>query len=396
MASVRERSSELRPQQPPQATMADHIFRQLKTTAFVFRGYNVTNLGRCGDLLNHPRFGSYLLRRLEQCGEIASDVMHRPIDLVRRVSRREETDLESYSDAIALIVAAEMAQVDILRQEYGVILANAQYLMGYSLGELTALVAADCLTLEDALTIPLALSEDIAKLAPTCTLAVVFSRKATLGAALVNRVCQEICAEGNGLIGISSILSPNSVIVIGEGETTSRLHTRLSELTSDRVYVKKNPHKWPPMHTPIVWRENINSRAALLMSAMKSGFNVPMPPVLSLVTGACSYTDWNVRDLICQWVDKPQNLWGAVYHTLRTGTETIVHLGPEPNIVPATYSRLAENVETQIQASLSTRTLSTLVYRPWLEALIGERAYLLRAPSIKQLTLEDWLLDEAT
>jgi len=375
--------------------MAEPIIGQLSTTAFVFRGYNVTNMGRTPELLNHPRFGGYVARRLEQCGAIASDVLHRPIDLLGRVSRAEETNLDSYADAIALIMAAEMAQVDILEQEYDVHLASAQYLMGYSLGELTALVAGRCLSLEDALTIPLALSQDIAKLAPTCTLAVIFCRKKSLDAAKVHHLCQEINAEGNGLIGISSILSPNSLIVIGEHDTTTRLHAVLQERVADRVHLKKNPHKWPPMHTPIVWREHINSRASLLMSQMKSGFTAPEPPVLSLVTGACSYDDSNVRELICQWVDKPQHLWQAVYHTLCSGTQSLVHIGPEPNIVPATYSRLAENVQAQVKASLSTRALSTLVYRPWLNALIGERAYLLRAPTIKQTNLEDWLLDKA-
>lgn len=375
--------------------MADQITGQLSTTAFVFRGYNVTNMGRTPELLNHPRYGGYIAKRLEQCGQIASDVLQRPVDLLGRVSRSEETNLESYSDAIALIMAVEMAHVDILEQEYRVQISKAQYLMGYSLGELTALVAGRCLTLEDALTIPLSLSKDTAKLAPTCTLAVVFCRKKTLAAALVHQICQEINAEGYGLIGISAVLSPNSLIVIGEADTTTRLHTRLQEMISDRVHVKKNPHKWPPMHTPIVWREHINSRAALLMSQMKSGFTPPKPPVLSLVTGACSYNESNVRDLICQWVDKPQQLWQAVYHTLSSGTEALIHLGPEPNIVPATYSRLAENVEAQVKASISTRALSTLVYRPWLNALIGERAYLLRAPTIKQTNLEDWLLDKA-
>lgn len=376
--------------------MADQITGQLSTTAFVFRGYNVTNLGRTPELLNHPRFSGYAAKRLEQCGQIASDVLHRPIDLLGRVSRAEETDLDTYPDAIALIMAVEMAHVDILEQEYHVQLSKAQYLMGYSLGELTALVAGKCLSLEDALTIPLSLSTDTAKLAPTCTLAVIFCRKTTLSADRVHHLCQEINAEGNGLIGISAILSPNSLIVIGEHETTTRLHKRLQEMITDRVYVKKNPHKWPPMHTPIVWREHINSRASLLMSQMKSGFTAPKPPVLSLVTGECSYNDSNVRELICQWVDKPQHLWQAVYHTLSSGTESLIHLGPEPNIVPATYSRLAENVAAQVKASISTRALSTLVYRPWLNALIGERAYLLRAPTIKQTNLEDWLIDSAT
>ncbi len=373
--------------------MADSIFRQLGTTVFVFRGYNVTNLGRSAELLSHPRFGGYLVRRLQQCGNVASDVVGREVDLVKRVARREEPDLAAYADAVALIVAAEMAHVDILEQEFDIHVSKAQYLMGYSLGELTALVAAGTLSLEDALTIPLALASDIAELAPTCTLAVVFCRKTTLDDKLVHRVCQEINAEVNGLIGISSIISPNSLIVIGENETTTRLNQRLSGLVPDRVYIKKNPHKWPPMHTPLVWRKHIPSRAGLLMSAMKSGFTPPNPPVLSLVTGACSYTDCNVRDLIYEWVDKPQNLWQAVYYTLSRGTESVIHVGAEPNIVPATYSRLAENVDAQVKASLGTRTLSTIVHRPWLKSLIPERAYLLRAPSIRQYVLEDWLLD---
>lgn len=375
--------------------MADQILGQLKTTAFVFRGYNVSNLGRSNELLSHPRYGGYVVKRLKECGNIASEVIGRPIDLLERVKRNEETTLETYADAIALIMAVSMAQVDILQQEFDVHLARAQYIMGYSLGELTALVAANCFSLEDALRVPLSLSEDTAKLAPTCTLAVLFVRRSTIDPLVVHRICQEVNAEGGGLIGISSILSPNSVIVIGEGETTTRVHQRLAEMLPDRVHLKKNPHQWPPMHTPIVWRQHITSRAALLMSELKSGFVAPEPPVLSLVTGACSYTNDNVRDLIYSWVDKPQNVWKAVYHTLSTGTERVIHLGPTPNIIPATYSRLADNVAAQIKASLSTRALNNLMYRPWLEALIGERAYLLRAPQMKQVILEDWLLENA-
>jgi len=375
--------------------MAEFTTENLNRTVLAFRGYNVTNLGRTTELLAHPRFGKYVGKRLIDCSQYASEVLGRKIDLVHRVTNAVETDLASYADSIALIVAAEMAQIDILTEEFDIDVSKSQYMMGYSLGELAALVAAGTLTVEDALKIPLALSNDIAKLADDCTLAVVFTRKKLLPAELVYRECQKINSQRKGLIGISSILSPNSVIVIGEYETTTRLRERLGELLSDRVYVKKNPHKWPPMHTPIVWRESIPSRAALLMTEMQSGFNVPHPPVLSLVTGACSYTDSNTRDLIYSWVDKPQNLWNAVYHTLASGTTRVVHVGPAPNIMPATYSRLAENVSAQIKANLGTRTLSTLVHRPWLKNLLPERAYLLRAPSVEQVILEDWLLDRA-
>jgi len=372
--------------------LADLKLEALRTTSFAFRGYNVTNLGRTPELLAHKRFGDYFQRRLIETGTIASDVLKRKVDLVARVESQQETDLATYADAVAMIMGVEIAQIDVLRNEFQVDLTKAQYLLGYSLGELAALVVGGSLTLEDALKVPLSLSTDIAELAPTCTLAVLFCRKAFLPAALVHRACQEIACERNGLIGISSILSPNSVIVIGEGDTTSRLQACLNEQISDRVYVKKNPHRWPPMHTPIVWRHHITSRAALLMSEMQSGFTAPNPPILSLVTGACSYDANNIRDLIYQWVDRPQDLWRTVYHMLSNRTQQVIHVGPQPNIIPATLTRIAENVETQLQRSFSSRTMSALVHRPWLRGMIPEKAYLLRAPSIKQVMLEDWLL----
>ena len=52
----------------------------------------------------------------------------------------------------------------------------------------------------------------------------------------------------------------------------------------------------------------------------------------------------NSRDILHRWVDEPQLLWDGVYQTLSLGIETIIHVGPAPNIIPATYTRLAENV----------------------------------------------------
>ncbi len=84
-----------------------------------------------------------------------------------------------------------------------------------------------------------------------------------------------------------------------------------------------------------------------------------LPPVLSLVTGQCSYHDGNARELLAQWVDHPQRLWDAVDETLATGVELVVHVGPEPNLVPATFQRVAENVRQM----LSERTLSGISLR---------------------------------
>jgi [acyl-carrier-protein] S-malonyltransferase len=121
----------------------------------------------------------------------------------------------------------------------------------------------------------------------------------------------------------------------------------------------------------------------------------PHPPVFSLVTGSYGYTAVSARDLLYRWIDHPQRLWDAVYHTLASGATAVLHIGPAPNIVPATFQRLSADVLSQTQESLSLRALSAAVRRQWLRRMLPERTALLRAPYVEQIILEDWLLAHA-
>ena len=136
-----------------------------------------------------------------------------------------------------------------------------------------------------------------------------------------------------------------------------------------------------------------------MMETLRSGFSPPIPRVLSLVTGEMSYDDHSARDILRKWIDHPQRLWDVVCEILAQGVETVVHIGPEPNVIPATFSRLSDNVSQQMAGSslgsLGVRAVSGLARRPWLAALLPEQATLLRAPYIKHVVLEDWLIDNA-
>jgi len=85
-------------------------------------------------------------------------------------------------------------------------------------------------------------------------------------------------------------------------------------------------------------------------------------------------------------------LWDGVYETLFSGVTTVLHVGPAPNIIPATFKRLSADVISQTQESRSLRALSAAVRRQWLRRLLPERTALLRAPYIEHIMLEDWLL----
>lgn len=371
----------------------DSIANCIAKTAFAFRGYNQKNLGRTPELLQHDVYGPIVEKYLALGSEICSEAMGLKVDLVERVRSKIEPNLQEYHEAITLVAAAELAQIEILKSVFDISLNDADMMYGFSLGELTALVAGGVLTMEDSISIPLQMSRDAAALAEDVTLAILFSRSdKLLPRENVRRVCSQINKEGNGVIGVSAFLAPNSMLLMGQGNTIQRLKELKDEITEERISLRVNDGKWPPLHTPIVWQKNITNRSQFLMHTIDSGFTPPSIPLLSLATGEFSYDGVNTREVIGKWIDQPQLLWEAVDTTLLRGDDTVIHVGPEPNIIPATFSRLATNVQLQTKDQLPMRTLSTIVRQGWLSAILPKRANLLRAPHIRHIVLEDWLL----
>ena len=372
--------------------------RRIHMTALAFRGYNVTNLGRSKELLEHPAYGASVARHLQEASEICATAVGRPIDLSKRVIENDEPDLDAYEEAVSLIVAMELAQISLLEEFHGVIYKNARMVYGYSLGELAALACGDEFEMAQALEIPLAMSRDCAELAKDVSLGVLFSRGLAINYDNVQRLCQRVNTDGAGVIGVSAILSPNTILLMGQQDTMDRFKEMMPGMMPKDVHLRLNPNNWPPLHTPIMWERCVPNRAASLMHTMQGGFTVPHPPVLSLVTGKMTYNDFNTRETLHKWVDHPQRLWDAVYGTLATGVETVVHVGPEPNLIPATFKRLSDNITMQVSGkslgSIGLRAMSGLANRQWLANLLPSRTALLRAPRVQHVILEDWLLEQ--
>jgi len=366
--------------------------------AVAFRGYNVSNLGRTAELLAHPLFGPTLERYLTEAGQVCAEEMRLPVDLVRRVRENRDTDLDTYHEAIAMIVAVELAQLEILKEFFDFEFQRSRMVFGYSLGELTAVIAAGVFEMQHALRLPLAVAKDCVALAHNVTMGVLFSRGPVLDFDEVRRLCLRINAEGQGVIGISSFLAPNTVLLLGQNGTVDRFGSLMHDVMPKRVYLRKNSDRWPPVHTPLVWQRNIPNRVGVLAHTLPGGFTRPNPPVFSLVTGKASYNDFNAREILNQWIDQPQRLWDAVYETLACGAETVLHFGPGPNLVPATFQRLRDNVQAQLAGNslnkLGLRAMARAVRRPWLSAVLPSRTALLRAPAVEHIIVEDWLLEQ--
>ncbi len=168
------------------------------------------------------------------------------------------------------------------------------------------------------------------------TLGVLFSRGPLLDLDLVDRLCLEINLAGEGVIGMSSILSPNTVLLLGQRDTMDRFADRMHERFPARVYLRKNKEQWPPMHTSIVWQRNIPNRVGVMMHTLPGQFKKPVPPtVLAGDPASLSYQRLTTpARFSIRWIDQPQRLWDAVYETLASGVQTVIHVGPDPNLIP--------------------------------------------------------------
>lgn len=366
---------------------------RIPQAALTFRGYNQTNLGRSDELLKHPKYAGIVEQFLRQATDVCIRHTGKQVDLVERVRQKQETDLQSYAEAVALIVAMDLAQLKILEECFGIRYADAKVSIGFSLGEVAAVVAGGLMSMEDALAIPIRMSEDCIALAEGVKLAVLFSRDVRLATEEVQRLCLEISSEGNGTIAISTYLAPNSLLLMGQGDTMDKFRSLMKERLPGQTYLRSNQGAWPPLHTPIVWQRSMPNRAALIMQTTKINHVKPTPPVLSLVTGKVSYEKLNARELMHKWIDHPQRLWDGLYEVLLMGVETMIHVGPHPNLIPATFSRLRDNVEAQSKSHIGMWALSAAAHRRWLQSMLPQRTALLRATMVLQVNLEDWLLD---
>lgn len=379
--------------------MTAFITTDISTTGLAFRGYNVTNLGRTPELLAVAAYRDILTEELRRFSEVCAEFVKTPVDLLRRVKTCDEPLLEHYAESVSLVVATEVAQLRILREVHEVDTSRAQLSFGYSLGELMAVSFGGIFAVEEMLRVPLAMAADSLELAHDTRMGVLFSRGPAINEKDVTRLCLQINSEGHGTIGISAVLSPNTYLLIGQHKTVDRFREVMYELLPQRAHLKVNDYRWPPLHTPIVRQKNIPDRAAVMMETLEGGVAPPMPPVLSLVTGEASYNDHSAREILRKWVDHPQRLWDVVNESLELGMKTLLHIGPEPNVIPATFTRLSENVLQQTSGNsigkLGMRAFSGLARRPWLSAVLPSRAALLRAPYVKQVIVEDWLIANA-
>jgi [acyl-carrier-protein] S-malonyltransferase len=380
---------------------ASGLRQRIRSTAFAFRGFDVENVGRSAELLDHPVYGPIVGRVLAEASELCSESIHAKVDLEAHIRAGARTSLDFFPQDVATIVATELAQMTMLEECFDVPARDARLAFGYSIGELSALVWSAVFSLEQLLPVPLGLAPDCAELAADLTMGVLFTRGPALPMDEVERLCRGISSEGHGLIGPSAFLSPNTALILGQGDTIDRLDAAKGILQTHKLHkvsLRRNANRWPPLHSPLVWQRHIPDRTAMALYKVGGGRTRPTPTLLSCVTGSASYNVENTRELLTDWTDHPQRLWDVIDRTLAMGVETVVHVGPRPNLIPATFTRLGNNVKALLgnkyMQLLGRGVANGLGRHSWLNRVLPSSTSLLRAPFLNHVILEDWLLEQ--
>jgi [acyl-carrier-protein] S-malonyltransferase len=385
-------------QAPRRQVAREDLKKRISSAAIAFRGYDVTNIGRSPELLEHPVYAPIVRTTLEAASALCSDAQGEKVDLVARVLGREPSDLTTFVHDIGTVVAMQIAQMRILEEIFEIPVHQARLSFGHSIGELSALVLGGVYTMEQLLPVPLSLAKDCAELTDHTTLGILSVHGAALQIEDVEHLCASISRRGDGLIGPSTYLSPYQVLLLGQYDTLSMLEQEMHEFLPAGVTLRRRPNHWPPLHTPLVWERNIPNRTAMAMHHIGGGDRKPAPSIVSCTTGSSSYDEWNSRALLADWTDHPQRIWDVMENALASGAEIVLHVGPEPKLFPTGFDRLSHRIMKQLKMKhldrLGSSVIPSISRNSWLTRKLPANAVLLRAPFLNHIILEDWLLEQ--
>jgi [acyl-carrier-protein] S-malonyltransferase len=376
-------------------TPAD-LRKRVGTAAFAFRGYDADNLGRSPELLVHPVYSPIVRSTLDSASELCASILGRPADLAARIQAGAPSALSTFVEDIAMIVAMELAQLRLLEEVFDVPVRQCRLSFGHSIGELAALVLGGVYDFEPLLLVPLSLAQDCAALTAGTSMGLLSSQRGALEPDAVQHLCSAISGQGHGLVGVSTYLSPYKVILLGQGDTLERLEQEVPAFLRGEVTLRRKANRWPPLHTPLVWERSIPNRTAVAMHHIAGGSQKPSPAVISFSTGQASYDEYNSRTILAEWTDHPQRMWDVMEQTLSSGVDLVIHTGPDPKLIPTAFDRLSSRVMKQLKRThldrLGGSVIPSISRNGWLTRNLPSNAVLFRAPFLRHLVLEDWLL----
>jgi [acyl-carrier-protein] S-malonyltransferase len=238
--------------------------------------------------------------------------------------------LTQTENAQPALLTASIALLRAAQERGGTAATLPLYMAGHSLGEYSALVAADSLRFADALRLVRRRGELMAE-ASEGTMAAIIG----LDLAALQAVCQEASSEG--VVVVANENSPGQLVISGNSTAVERAMALAKEHGAKRAL---------PLNVSAAFHSPLMEQAAQGLAAAVAGIEQverPQVPVISNVTAQPLTDPVEIRSELVAQVTAPVRWIGSVERMAADGVTQIVEIGPG-TVLTGLVKRIASGV----------------------------------------------------
>ncbi len=308
--------------------------------AWVFPGQGAQEVGMCRDLFD----GSPAARRVF---ETADSVLGRSISEL--CFQGPEAQLQETWHAQPAIFTASLACLETARELEGLPPGPPSFIAGHSLGEFTALVAADALDLEDGLRLVQErgrLMQQAAEQSPGAMAAIL-----GLDRTAVEAICDEAGAE------VCNLNAPGQVVIGGTPEAVeSALALALERGAQRGVRLKVSG----AFHTSLIAPAAQGMARAVAAAPLRD----PRAPIIANTTAEPLTTAGALRDELVHQLTRPVEWQRSVEYMQSQGAQGAIEFGPG-RVLSGLIRRIDRSLEVRNVSDLAgARTLASMPATP--------------------------------
>jgi [acyl-carrier-protein] S-malonyltransferase len=274
-------------------------------TAFLFPGQGSQYVGMGRELAEE-----FSLAR--QAFEEANEALG--FDLQGLCFNGPEEELKLTAITQPAILTVSIAALRVLRQEVG---WKPSYLAGHSLGEFSALVAADAMSFPDAVRIVRLRGQFMQEAVPVGT----GGMAAVLG--LERDTVEELCRQAiqNEVLTPANFNSPGQIVISGTMQAVERGIALAQEMGAKRAVLLQVS---APFHSPLM----VSAGERLGAELAQIEINEIKTPVVSNVEAEPNTSKERVRDLLVRQVSSPLRWEDSMNRMIALGVDRFVEIGP--------------------------------------------------------------------
>lgn len=290
--------------------------------AFVFPGQGAQAVGMGSDIYKHDNEARAIFEQAnEALGFSLTDIMFAGPDEVLKQTANTQPALLTAS--VAFLKLVEKAGI------------KADYVAGHSLGEYSALVAANVISFEDAVRTVRARGQFMEQAVPNGQGAMA----AVLGAerAPLQQLCQEISAQGSS-VELANVNCPGQIVVSGTAEGVQAVVERGKEIGAKRVIPLEVSG---PFHSSLMG----NAATALGKELEQVALQDAQIPVVANVTAAPVTSSAEIKELLQRQVCAPVLWEDSIMTLIELGVDTFVEIG-SGSVLTGLIKKIDKQVKT--------------------------------------------------